>query len=497
MNLNETIQALSVGLPEEIARLKAAGYYTQAIAQIDALLAEDWTAAQNAPEAQGLPAACCPKPENPMPSLPDALRACLLANREQMRRLPADYPFDRAMALDKLMRNVAGFSESEFDVLLRAQRLDWRFVEGRQCFARRFYESLLDTDEGYAARAGQPLATEKRRRQHEAILRMEKNGVQKAKIRLRLTLRPTEEAFQKALAAAKAAGRDKVKARFWLPLPAACPAQSEIELVRFSAQPTAAAPEDAPQRTAFWEMEWAENGSVSVEFSYVQTALYTNPLVPPEKRRSPDFLPPAQYLGEQLPHIRFTPYLRALTEQLVCGALTQAEKAKRIYDYITLNVHYRYMPAYFVLEDIAENCARSRRGDCGVQALTFITMCRIAGIPAAWQSGLSVSAERAGCHDWAMFYLEEAGWLYADCSFGGSSARAGDEERRLHYFGSLDAGRMAANRAFEALLAPPKESWRADPYDNQSGEAELEGIGLVHDEYETEMTVLEFTALDE
>ena len=96
-----------------------------------------------------------------------------------------------------------------------------------------------------------------------------------------------------------------------------------------------------------------------------------------------------------------------------------------------------------------------------------------------------------------MFYLEDAGWLYADCSFGGSSARAGDEERRLHYFGSLDAGRMAANRAFEALLAPPKESWRADPYDNQSGEAELEGIGLVHDEYETEMTVLEFTALDE
>ena len=71
-----------------------------------------------------------------------------------------------------------------------------------------------------------------------------------------------------------------------LPLPAACPAQSEIELVRFSAQPTAAAPEDAPQRTAFWEMEWAENGSVSVEFSYVQTALYTNPLVPPEKRRT-------------------------------------------------------------------------------------------------------------------------------------------------------------------------------------------------------------------
>ena len=34
-------------------------------------------------------------------------------------------------------------------------------------------------------------------------------------------------------------------------------------------------------------------------------------------------------------------------------------------------------------------------------ALTFITMCRIAGVPARWQSGLYVAPDSVGSHDWA------------------------------------------------------------------------------------------------
>ncbi len=49
------------------------------------------------------------------------------------------------------------------------------------------------------------------------------------------------------------------------------------------------------------------------------------------------------------------------------------------------------MPEYFLLDDIAEYCAVNQKGDCGVQALLFITLCRIVGIPARWQSGLSVN----------------------------------------------------------------------------------------------------------
>ena len=60
-------------------------------------------------------------------------------------------------------------------------------------------------------------------------------------------------------------------------------------------------------------------------------------------------------------------------------------------------------------------------------ALTFITLCRIAGIPARWESGFAVAPGDAGCHDWARFYVAPKGWMYADCSYGASMARRGDE----------------------------------------------------------------------
>ena len=88
------------------------------------------------------------------------------------------------------------------------------------------------------------------------------------------------------------------------------------------------------------------------------------------------------------PHIVFTPYIRALAAELSKGCETPLEKARNFYDFITLNFKYTYMPAYFSLEDIPGNCARTFTGDCGVFALLFITLCRCAGIPAQWQSCL-------------------------------------------------------------------------------------------------------------
>lgn len=131
-----------------------------------------------------------------------------------------------------------------------------------------------------------------------------------------------------------------------------------------------------------------------------------------------------------------------------------------------------------MLPCIPEYCAVNRKGDCGVQALLFITLCRIAGIPARWQSGLSATPESIGPHDWAQFYVEPFGWLHADLSFGGSAFRAGDEERRAFYFCNLDPFRMVANTAFQAPLRPVKQGLRADPYDNQVGECEIDGTGL-------------------
>ena len=242
----------------------------------------------------------------------------------------------------------------------------------------------------------------------------------------------------------------------------------------------------------YWEADLAENRRFGVQYRYRETAAYTDPL---------DFAPDAEQptfdTGEEAPHIVFTPYLKALAHQLTDGITDPAEKAKRIYDYVTLNVRYHYQPAYFVQECLPDRCARDRRGDCGIMALTFITLCRIVGIPAQWQSGLSVSLTGVGCHDWAMFYIAPKGWMYADCSFGASMARLGDETMRRHYFGSLDTGRMVANRAFEAPFDPPMTGFRSDPYDNQSGECEVDGVGLYGDALDTRKELVDYELLEE
>ena len=273
--------------------------------------------------------------------------------------------------------------------------------------------------------------------------------------------------------------------KVWLPLPAACPAQSNITLDSFTAQPTYIAPETAPQRTAYWEADLAENCRFGAQYSYRSTAHYAAPLEMQADPVQPDF-----DTAEQLPHIAFTPYMKALVAQLTEGITDPVQKAKRIYDFVTLNVHYHFQPMYFVHENITDNCARSRRGDCGVMAATFITLCRIAGIPAKWQSGMVARPETAGCHDWAMFYIAPKGWMYADCSAGASMARAGNEKMRLHYFGNLDTDRMVANSDICAPFDPPMCSFRADPCDNQVGEMEVDGVGLYGQQVETTQEIV-------
>ncbi|MFU1825049.1 transglutaminase-like domain-containing protein, partial [Enterococcus faecium] len=83
-----------------------------------------------------------------------------------------------------------------------------------------------------------------------------------------------------------------------------------------------------------------------------------------------------------LPHIRFTPYLRNLADEIVGDESNPLKKARLIYDFVTTKIHYSFMREYFTISNISEYAATNLKGDCGVQAILFITLCRIAGIPA-------------------------------------------------------------------------------------------------------------------
>lgn len=112
----------------------------------------------------------------------------------------------------------------------------------------RFAETLIATHADLAARQLDPpapatLARERRRRIHD---QMEREGQASARIMLKTSVGMSDEAFAAALAKAKAEGRESVHVRAWLPIPAECLAQSEIELQSFTEQPGRIADANAP-----------------------------------------------------------------------------------------------------------------------------------------------------------------------------------------------------------------------------------------------------------
>ena len=444
MNKNDAFLHLCDALPADIVRRKEMGDLAGAIRLIDARL------------ASGRQPLLAPRLE---------------AERLRLTRLSHDYPYTRSEALALLRSEWSDCTEAQFDALVDAGRIDWRMIDGEIHIHERFVESLrIYPQQAPGLRPETADHTER-----DAVLsRMKQEGSLTAQITLKASIRSLIPVAGQPVQA-------------WLPIPAACPQQSGIELLDFTPGGVAA-PDCAPQRTIWWKTSGVSEFTVTYRYRF--RAEYVSPLSLPL-----DPVQPVFDLQQQPPHIVFTPYLRALTAQITAGCTTPAEKAWAIYDYVTGQVDYRYQPAYLQLDCIADQCAKTLRGDCGVFALLFITLCRIAGIPARWQSGLAVRPGHVGPHDWAMFYLAPHGWLWADCSFGSSARRNGEAARRAHYFGNLDPWRMVANSAFQAPLAPPVSDWRQDPYDNQCGELMVGGRGLDAPEREWSHELLEFTLL--
>ena len=449
MNINEVFKYQNYGLPEDIQRKKEFGDFNGAIKLIDKRLQEKAT--------------------------PDTLRNTLLVHREMMLQLPEEFPYSRSEALVIIREKIPEFTEKEFDDYVDERRIRWIYVNGEMRFFNRFFSSLCKAAPGFAQRAGVKLpgvesavsGSQEDSRLDISMKKMKQNGSMTNRIRIRATVKLKDEFFYPG-----------VFVRAHLPIPSACSQQSDIRIESLYPETGIISPEDAGQRTVCWEETLSENTEFEVVYSYLHTAKYTDAYHLPGSTGTLN-----QDVHEQAPHIVFTPYIKSLVDELSEGADTDLEKARRFYDFITLNMHYTFMPSYVVLENIADACAKNHTGDCGVFALLFLTMCRCAGIPAQWQSGLTAEPDFIGGHDWVRFYAEPFGWLYADTSYGTAAVRAGKEERRQFYFGNLDPYRMVANSVFYENFSVPKQHMRADPYDNQLGEIETAERGFAFDEY--------------
>lgn len=456
MTINEQFQYLNIGLPDRIMRRKTFGDFDGAIELIDAELA----AGKGSDEYQ----------------------ACLRVQKEMISRLGRDYPFTFEQAVAFAQKSIPDFTTEEFLALEKAGRIDWIYIDGvPHCF-NRFLENLCETDKSYAVRAGvvdEGGDCDNFARRHELFDTLKKDGTIAHRIHIKATMKMHDDVFKPG-----------VKVLAHLPIPAECPEQSEIRIERIFPENAKISAADAPQRTICWEETMTENHSFEVEYSYIYRGKYTDAW-----GTEADAVQPSFCTEELAPHITFTPYIRNLTKVLTHGAANNLIKAQNIYDFVTKNVKYSFSRVYFGLESIAETCARNLVGDCGIQALLFITLCRCAGIPACWESGLAAGPDGVGAHDWSKIYVAPLGWFHVDLSRGGAAFARGDEELRRYYFGNLECDRMVANREFQGAFEIDKKFWRCDPYDNQLGEMETDKHGLVYDEFDRSKVLVSYESV--
>ncbi len=443
----EDLQYLSITLPEEVKMYHYAGDFAGEMACIDRWLARD---------------------------LPTSLQRRLAIQRLFAEVLAKDYPLTRADVVAGMQVRYPEADEQILDAFIASGNVDYILQNGEMRFQHQAISNIFKTHTHDLERLCDPHAP--RPQDHIVIPahipEMQEAGSLAYRYEVEEWLRLTPEAE-----------RPGEMLRIWLPYPVACATQPEEEIrLLSSSHPVTVT--GTVHRTAYMEVPCEAGATYSVRFSFVNRAPYTRldfsrptGIVAAEGLSDKEC---ARYLGEQAPHIRFTPFIRSLAAEIAGDETDPLRLARRVYDYICEHIRYSYVRDYLLIENIPEFLLTNGYGDCGTMALAFITLCRVLGIPAKWQSGSSCSPAGIGSHDWAMFYVAPYGWLYCDPSYGEGSARAGNEVRREHYFGNLDPFRLVASNEFQEPLVPDKQFCRMDPYDNQSGEAEYaDGIGNI------------------
>lgn len=403
--------------------------------------------------------------------------------REIIGRIRIAYSLDASAMLVKLQKSIPGATLDDLENWRREGEVQFRMIDGKVAYFEREPSNIYRfCGEAKGRRQISPSpGPQWKLEDHLArvIAEAQRTGSSEVvpmrhRVRYVLTIAPDAPNMK--------AG---AHVRVWLPFPQEYLRQREVKLISTSPAYKTIAPsasgepptDGAAQRTVYFEQAVTDPGkpmAFEEVFEFTSWAYY--PALDDSKARPLSAKWGGAYLQERLPHIRFSPQLRETVAKVIGAETNPLARAWKIFHYISDNISYCAEEEYSTIPSLSEKAFRSRRGDCGVQSMLFITMCRIAGIPARWQSGWETKRVDLNMHDWAEFYVEPWGWLPADPSYG--VQKSDDSRIREFYLGHQDSYRMIINRDYGMPLVPPKIALRSEPLDFQRGEVEVDGMNL-------------------
>ena len=411
---------------------------------------------------------------------PDA-RQALEFQRTRMDRMRYDFSLDADQVQARVRKEIPDLTNSEFARWDAQGLFEHMYIDGQRMYFRRSPSNLFRLSA--EARARRKVQAPFADSDLERVSDYHRRVIQRSKSTGRFSILPQRvQVTQTVTVDADAVPAGKT-IHAWIPYPRAIPNQQED--IRFiSSQPSAhdIAPESAMQRTVSLEQPAQAGKSTSFSVTYEVTVYSQYHLIDPSKVVPEKITRQlAPYVAERPPHIVFTQPLRVFSRQVVGDAVDPYRIAQRIFAAVD-DIPWAGAREYSTIADLSAYTQRAGHGDCGEKTMLLITLMRMHGIPARWQSGwIFSSGDYDDIHDWAEIYLAPYGWVPVDVTFG--RLDSSEPSLKWFYLGGLDNFRVAFNDDFSRDFVPAKRFFRSDTVDSQRGEVEWEGGNLYYDKW--------------
>src|SRR5690606_33925340 len=135
--------------------------------------------------------------------------------------------------------------------------------------------------------------------------------------------------------------------------------------------------------------------------------------------------------SERSPNIVYNDTLSAVTRQVVGDEQNPYRIAQQLFAALD-RIPWAGALEYSTISNLSDYALRAGHADCGQQTLLLLTLLRLNGIPARWQSGWIFSdGAYDNMHDWGWLYLAPYGWVPMDVTFG--RLDSGDPELEQFY----------------------------------------------------------------
>ncbi|HXI70456.1 MAG TPA: transglutaminase-like domain-containing protein [Verrucomicrobiae bacterium] len=427
-----------------------------------------------------------------------AERRILEFELDRLDRIRLDYPFTRPELLKKLKAAVRDISADEFEKWIAEKRFDTRVIDGEEKFMGSSVANLFFRYPELNPRRIQPKDESFQKALWENCVAIRQAAARENSpyvLPKMFDVMMTITLDADAVAAGKTVNA-------WLPVPRSYPYQDGFELVSSSSPVKHLAPEASAIRSLYLEQPAVSNAPTVFKIHYHYRTQGVRFEVEPEKVRPFDGKDSAVgKFTREAPQVVFSTAMKTLSEKILAGEKNPARQAKLLYEWIGTHIQYSFATEYSTVPNLSEYCRSHGYGDCGQEALLFITLCRLNGIPARWQSGWDTFPGAQDIHDWTEIHLAPYGWMPVDpymSIFATQYATqlTSDQRREVRdfYFGGRGQWRMAANADHEQLLVPAKKSFRSDDVDFQRGELECEGKNIYFNRYHYNFVVKELPA---